>query len=400
MASFGGDYWRLWAASTGSNLGDGIVLAALPLLAAELTRDPVGVAGVTVAAQLPWLVFGLLAGVVVDRVDRRTVMWTVDVGRAALLAGLAVAVWLDVVSLPVVYVVVFALGIGETLFDTAAQSVLPRLVRPDQLEDANGRLFGAQLTANGFVGPPLGGLLFAVAVSLPFGVDAITFVVSAGLILRIRTQLRPAPTQRTSVAADVREGLRWLVQEPIVRAFAVGAGVINLGYAAASAVLVLYAQDHLGLDDVGFGFLLAAAAVGGVAGTLLSGWVVRRVGRRAAVLAAVWLMAATLVGMGAIPNAFVVGVLFSAHAVGVEVWNVVAVSYRQAVVPDELLGRVMSGYRVIAFGAFPLGAAAGGVIARATSVRVPLVVGGLWIAGLLPYLIPALTGDRLQRATA
>lgn len=389
-------YWSLWTASTASNLGDGVVLAALPLLAASLSQDPVAVSGVTIAAFMPWLLFGLLAGVVVDRVNRRLIMWTADVGRAVVVGLLAAAVMTDRASLWLIYAVVLLLGIGETLFDTAAQTVLPAIVETDQLESANGLLFGAQITANGFAGPPLGGLLFAAAVAAPFAVDAATFVVSAVLVGRLRGSLDVVRERKTTVLADVREGLSYLWRHRIIRAFAIGAAVINLGHAAEFSVIVLYAQQDMGLSDVGFGLLLAASAAGGIAGTVLAARVTRAIGRTAAVLASVAIAAASMAAVGLTAVPLLVGVALFAFAFVSEVWNVVAVSYRQAAVPDAVLGRVMAGYRVIAYGAFPLGALLGGVLAKAMDLEAAFFFAGAVIAGLLVYLTPILRGADLR----
>ncbi len=395
VSGLGGRYWRLWAASTGSNLGDGVMLAALPLLAARLTRDPAAVAGVTVAAFLPWLLFGLFAGVIADRLDRRAIMWITDAGRAVVLVGLAAAVTTDVISLPIVYVVVLILGIGETLFDTASQSILPAMVDATDLETANGRLFGAALAANGFVGPPLGGLLFGVAAAAPFAFDAVTFGASAVLIISIAGRFRPRRDDRTTVAADIKEGLAFLWRQRTIRAFAIGAATINLSYTAAAAVLVLYAQDILGLGDVGYGLLLAGAAIGGIAGTLVAAPIVRWIGRPAAVLSSVVALAISLGSMAWMTSPWAAAAALAGFAFASEVWDIVAVSYRQAVTPDALLGRLMAGYRVIAYGAFPVGAALGGVLATAIGLRAPFVVGGLVILALLVYLAPVIVRSDL-----
>lgn len=385
---------RVWWASTISNLGDGVALAALPLFAADLSRHPAAVAGVTAAATLPWLVFGLVAGVVVDRVDRVLLMRIVDLARTGVVAVIAVAAAGGWLSLPGLYALVLVLGVGEALFDTAAQAVLPALVPEDRLEDANGRIFGAQITANNFVGPPLGGVLFGLAVALPFAVDAGSFAVSATLLLGLR---RTAPADRREptgpVLQDVTDGLRWLASHRTIRAFAIGAGVINLAHTAATAVLVLFAEEALGLDDLGFGLLLAGAAIGSVLGSVVSARLSTTLGRRTAVLASVAAFAVALLGLAASTTPVVAAAALALFGFAGEVWNVIAVSYRQAAVPPELLGRIMASYRVIAYGALPVGAALGGAVASVASERVTFAAGGLLIAGLGAYLAAALTSD-------
>jgi MFS family permease len=391
---------RVLAASTASNLGDGVLLAALPLLARRVTDAPMAVASVTVAATAPWLVFGLAAGAIVDRAERFRLLVHADVVRAALLALFTALVVVDQISLGTIVVLVALVGIAETLFDTAAQAVLPALVEESELERANGRLFAGQLAANGFVGPPLGGALFVAASWSPFALDAASFAGSALLLtgLRSRTLSRSrqqqTATRQRSLRADVAEGLRWLWGHRGVRAFAIGAAVINVAHTGVMAVAVLFVRDELGAGATGFGLTLAGAAVGGLAGSLGAGRVVAWAGRRRAVLGGIGLFSVALAVAGVAPGVAVAALgLAMCNAAG-EVWNVVAVSYRQARVPDELLGRVMASYRVIAYGAMPTGALLGGAVATVFGLRAPFVVGAVLVAGLLVWFVPA-TGAEL-----
>lgn len=367
------------------------MLAAVPLLARRLSDDPLAVSSVTVAATLPWLLFGLAAGAVVDRTDRRRAMVRTDVVRCVGLALFALVVSAGSPSLAGVIAIVFLVGAAETIFDTAAQAVLPALVATDQLERANGRLFGAQTATNGFVGPPLGALLFAAGTALPFAVDAATFGLSAVLLFRLprRGSHQPATSasRGTTLRQDVREGLTWLWRDDGVRAFAVAAGVVNLAHTAAMAVAVLLVRDELGGSELVFGVTLAAAAAGSVAGSLVAAPIVDRVGRRRAVLGAIVAFALSLLCAGLAPNAVTAAIGLAAFGLGGEIWNVVAVSYRQARVPDHLLGRVMATYRVIAYGAMPVGAAIGGVIATIAGVRATFVAGAAAVAFLLLYFL-------------
>ncbi|MGB8360540.1 MAG: MFS transporter [Acidimicrobiia bacterium] len=385
-SSLGARFWRVWAAATASNVGDGIVLAALPLLAARLTREPIGVAATTIAVRLPWLVFGLFAGVIVDRRDRLRLMIGTDIGRAVVFAGMAAIVASGQMTLALLYATVFGVGVLETLFDTAAMSMTPALVRQDQLERANARINGAFIAANEFVGPPLGGALFAVAAAAPFGVDAATFALSVVILLTAGGRYRAERLQRSTVLADIRTGFGFLWREPLIRAFAIGAGVINLGFTSAVAVLVLHAQDNLGLDDVGFGILLATAAVGGLTGAQAAPRVLMALGRRRGVVLAVAGLASGVAITGAASTIWQAGFGYALVGFSVEVWNIASVTYRQSVTPDELLGRVMAGFRVIAYGAFPLGAALGGVVADLTSLRIAFFVGAGLILALVPYM--------------
>lgn len=380
-------FWAVWTASTASNVGDGIVLAALPLLAATLSRDPLTVATTTIAVRLPWLMFGLFAGVIVDRSDRLRLMMVTDLGRAAAYAGIALVVATGNMTLAILYITVFGVGVLETLFDTAAMSITPSLVDRAQLDHANARINGAQIAANEFAGPPLGAALFAIAAAAPFGVNAATFAVSAAILVTVGGSYRPARMEPPSIMGDIRVGFGFLWREPVIRAFAIGAGVINLGFTAAAAILVLHAQDNLGLDELGFGMLLASAAVGGVAGAQLAPRTITRVGRRPSVLASVVVVASGVAIMGAANDLWIAALGFTLFGFAGEIWNVVSVTYRQSVTPDEMLGRVMSGFRVIAYGAFPVGAALGGFIASAFNLRATFFVGAGIIAALFPFLL-------------
>lgn len=370
----GVNYWKLWAASTISNLGDGITLVAGPLLAASLTRDPVLVAGLAFAQRLPWLLFSLISGALVDRLDRRLLMAAVDGFRTVLLGFLGVAVLLDFVSIPLLYGVFFLMGTAETLFDTSSVSILPAVVPRESLEKANGRLFGAQIVANEFAAPPLGGLLFAVAASVPFLLDAGTFAAATALMLMIRGKFRverPEGAPPTTLWTEISEGLGWLWRNRLLRTLAITLGIMNLTMTATLAIFVLFAQERLGLGPVGYGVLMASVAVGGVAGSLV------------AERLAGWLGAGTTMRLGLLIEAvspgviafsrepLVVGVmlaLFGFHAI---VWNVVTISLRQQIIPERLLGRVNSAYRLLGLGGMSVGALLGGVLARSFGLTAP-----------------------------
>ena len=275
----GPEYGKLWTASTLSNLGDGVALVAGPLLIASLTRDPVLVAGIAFAQRLPWLLFSLISGALVDRLDRRRVMWTVDAFRTVLLGFLGLAVLLNFVSIPLLYAVFFLMGTAETLFDTASVSTLPAMVPRENLEKANGRLYGAQIVANQFAGRPLGGFLFAVAASVPFFLDAGSFAAAAALVLFMRGKFKAERTEGTpptTLWAEISEGLRWLWGNRLLRTLAISLGIMNLMTSVRLSIFVLFAQERLGLGSVGYGLLLTSTAVGGVMGSLAAerfvGW--------------------------------------------------------------------------------------------------------------------------------
>lgn len=274
-ARLGREFGKLWTASTVSNLGDGVMLVATPLLAAALTRDPLLVALVTFSHRLPWILFTLISGALVDRVDRRRLMVSVGAFRTVLIGSLGLLIWADLSSIPLLCAVFFLLGTAETLFDNASQAILPQVVPRERLEKANGRLQGARIVANELAGPPFGALLFALAATIPFLFNAGSFAAAAALLLTLRGSFRatrpeeePRNTPPTSLASEIGEGLRWLFGRRVLRTLAMMSSISNVAYAAGLSVLVLYAQELLGLGAFGYGILLSCGAVGGGSGEL------------------------------------------------------------------------------------------------------------------------------------
>ncbi|WP_229795638.1 MFS transporter [Saccharothrix coeruleofusca] len=382
----GAPFWRLWASSGLSNLADGLVKVALPLAAAHATRSPVLVAGVAVVTTLPWLLFALPAGALVDRVDRRWAALGANTARAALAGVLAVAAAGGADSIWVLYAVALGVGIAETVHDTAAQSVLPALVPSEALPRANGRLFAVELTTNEFAGPPLAGLLVATGTTLAFGAPAALWCAAVAALWSVRGGFRTDRREPTALRADIAEGLRYLWRDRLLRTLAVTGGVFNFARGAVGAVLVLHAVgpgSAMGLSDTGFGLLLTAMAAGGLAGSLVAERVAGALGRTGsfalAVLAGTAMAGAPAVTTQPLP----IGAAFFAGGMGVVVWNVVALSLRQRTTPDRLLGRVTSGSRLLLWGSLPLGAAAGGVLGQAFGLRAVFAASALLTLGLL-----------------
>ncbi len=405
--NLGPGYHKLWLAAAISTLGDGVCLTALPLLAATLSRDPLRVSLVAFASWLPWLLFGLLSGALVDRWDRRRMMWTVDACRFVVVGALGVAVLAGWASIPLLATIGFLLGSGQTLFDNAAQSLIPTLVSRDtqRLERANSQLYGAQTVGQNFAGPPAGGALFALAASVPFLADAVSFAASSTLIATIRGSFAPqrpvgtaAEEPRASLRADIAEGLRWLVGHRLLRVLAVMVGMMNLAVMAGEAILVLFAQEELGLGSVGYGLLLAGFAVGGVLASLIATQLSRRVGSGTLLVAVTFVEAAAWAVFGVGSNAWVGGAMLALVGGGSTVFNVVGVSLRQAIVPDRLIGRVVSTQRMVGFGAVPVGALLGGVVGRTLGVRAPFLLGAaiLTASGLLA--LPVVNNRAIQAA--
>ncbi len=397
MAKLGRSFNQLWTASAISNIGDGVMGAAFPLLVASITRDPVLVSGASVIGRLPWFLFALISGALVDRLDRRRVMIWTDVFRAVVVGVLAALIVFDEAGLAVIYGVAFLLGSAETMFDTSAEAIIPRLVPSQDLTSANGRLQATEWLASTFAGPPVGAALFALAAAVPFWVNSASFLVAALVVALVAGQFTSERTTGTaSIKQDIGEGIRWLWRNRVLRTLSLMAGGINLFSTGILAIFVLYAQDILGVNDIGFGVLLTVVGVGGLAGALASRFTVARLGPGVTVHTVVVLGAALSAAMGALSNAYLVGVLLLFYGFVVVHWNVVAVTLRQQLVPDQLRGRVAGAARLIAWGSQPLGALLGGLLAAGLGLRAPFFVAAAAWALMTVLTVPIVNNRTIE----
>jgi len=381
----GATYWRLWTATGLSGLADGVVKVALPLVAVQYTHSPTLIAGLAVALTLPWLLFSLPAGALADRLDRRRIMLVANGIRAGVLAALVLAVTVGAGSLWVLYVAALCVGTAETLYDTTAQSIVPQTVGPALLARANGRLYAVELTANQFVGPPLAGVLTVAGVAVAIGAPLVLWLAAVGVLTLVRGVYRAERAAPATMRADIAAGLRFLWRHRLLRTLAAIVGVFNLATSATSAVLVLYALGPMGLSEQGYGILLTATAAGSLLGSFVAEWMARVCGRVRSLTLAI-LAGAMLVGAPAVTaNPFLVGAAAFVGGVGVVVWNVISVSLRQRITPNELMGRVNSAYRLLAWGIMPVGAAAGGLLADWLGLRTVFLIMGMAVLVLLPF---------------
>lgn len=393
-------YWQLWSSSGLSNVADGVLHVALPLVAITYTTSPGLIAGVALAGRLPWLLFALQAGALSDRHDRRKVMLGANIGRATLLAVLAVLVAFGGGGIVALYVVAFAIGICETLYDTSAQSIMPQVVEKEQLSKANGRLYAVELTGQSFVGPPLGGLLMAVGAALALGGSSIAWFFAAGVLFFVRGSYRPAEVSTKSIRADIAEGLRFLWRQPVIRAMALLTGICNLASSAVFAVFVLYAvgpSSPMQLSEPAYGLLLTAAAVGALIGSLVADRIESRIGRQLSLALMLVVGALELAVPAMTSNVWAIATSMALAGGVVVLGNVVMVSLRQRVTPTRLLGRVNSAYRLIAWGTMPLGALLGGLVADAFGLVTLFWVGT--VVSLIPLLLlRVLTNKNMDQA--
>jgi len=363
----------LWSANSLSNLSDGLAFVSMPLLAASMTDDPRMIAGLAVMYSIVRLTVVLPIGVWVDRVDRRSLLVAANLLRGAALLAFAFTIQFGFASLLMLYVVMALVGVFESLADNAAVAILPSLVRRERLDKANGRIAAVQLIADEFVGPPLGGFLFALAAAAPMLAMGSLWGLAGlfALALPRRTaDAGPRPPRR-SVYAEARDGVRWLVRHRIVGSLALIGALASVGYMLPFSILVLVAEQNLGLDGGGYGVLLAFSALGGLLGSFIAPRLRDAVGYRWTIVASLALGAMTLAGLAFTSDAVVAGILLALYILHAVVWNICAASLRQRLVPDNLLGRVGAAGRVCGLLGLAVGAALGGLLA---TVNVSLAV--------------------------
>ena len=390
----GPDFRRLLWATGIDNLGTGAVTAAVPLLTVTVTHDPRLVSLVSAAAYLPWLLLSLPAGALADRHDRAGLMWRAQAAQAVLVAVTAVLAACGAIGIPALVGTAFGVGAGDVVFGTAAQAIVPELVAAPLLPRANGRQQAITTVTGQFAGPPLGSLLFGVAASLPFGLDAVSFAVSAVLVATL-----PRRAGGARARSAIRDGLAWLLRHRLLRTLAILVGVNAFCGQLAYATLVLLATQVVHLGARGYGLLLAGAALGSVLGGLVNARVVARIGPRTAVLTALAVNVGAFAGIGLSRDAVVLGTFLAVNGFATTLWNIVTVGLRQRFVPPALLGRVSSAYRLLGWGLIPLGTLTGGLLAHGLGLRAPYlvaaVVRGLALVAALPVLVrPLWTGQR------
>jgi len=371
-ARLGTSFRWLVASSWTTNLGDGLMMAAGPLLVASQTRDPLLVASAAMSFQLPWLVFGLVAGAMADRLDRRVLVMAMDAARAVVLAGLCVVIITGHVNIWFVMAAMFLVGLAEVFADSATSTLVPMLVDKPDLGIANARIQVGFLTANQLVGPAVGAVIFAAGMAYPFLIQTVCVVLGVVLVSRIATP--PGAVRehvQTHVRQDIAEGVRWLAGNGPVRTLALVIVAFNVTWAAPWSVLVLWATERVGIDEAGFGLLTTASALGGLLGTLVYGRVEKRVPLATlmrTVLACEVVfhlaMALTTSAYAAYPLLF----FFGAYAF---IWGTLSQAVRQRAVPAEFQGRVGSVYMLCVMGGMLIGSLLGGLIARQWGVNAP-----------------------------
>lgn len=409
-------FQRFITASGMTNLADGIAVVAWGWIASLLTRDALLVALVPVALRLPWALLALPAGLVTDRIDRRRLILAMDAVRALAFLFAALALWAALplapapmagVASPGLYAALLlaamVVGGAEVFRDNAAQTMLPALVPQDRLERANGQLWSAELLTNALIGPALGAFLIGLWLPLAFGLNAAAYAVAMLLVAGLAGSFRAARTERRGWKAEIGEGFAFLRGSPLLKTLAWTTGFWNLFHQMIVIGVVLHAQENLNLSAQAYGLTLAGGAVGGIAGSLMG----ERIGRAlGATRTMQWMLALSgpcFIAMALAPGPWTLGLCFAAMEFSGFVWNVVSVSTRQRLIPDALLGRVNSLYRLLAWGMMPVGLALSGLVVSAGELfltRSAALVLPFWAAGLGSMAVSVLVWGRIARGFA
>jgi MFS family permease len=402
--ALGWRFAKLWTASTTSALGSGLATIAAPLLVASRTSSPLLVSAAFGVAWLPWLLFALPGGVLVDRVDRRRLMIVIDVLRVVAMGVLATAIAAGHASIGLLYAVLFVINSGEVIFRSAGQAMIPAVVPWSRLERANGWLVGGTTLMQGMLAGPLAGFLFAAAASIPFFVNAGTYAASALLIALVAGTYRSAPRaeqagvpggqRRPSIRTEIAEGFRWLAGQRLLRTMAVLIGLLNLTLTAATAVLVLLARERLHLGSVGYGLLFTCMAGGGIVGSLIGDKLIRWVTPTWTIRIGLLIEAGMHLALATSRSAYLVGFALLAFGVHGALWGIVGNSLRQRLTPPEMLGRVSSTSLFIAAGGNCAGAMLGGVVAERFGLTAPY-----WVGFVVAIIVSATTWRIFDRAT-
>jgi hypothetical protein len=386
----GRDFRWLLSSSLVNNAGDGIVLAAGPLLVASQTHDPFLVSLALMFDYLPWLLFGLVGGVAADRFNRRLLVIGANLVRALVLAGLVVTIATGTVNIALVLGAILILGTAEVFADSASSTLMPSIVARDDLAVGNARMQGAFIMVNQLLAPPIGAFLFAIGMALPFATNAAAFLLGAVLISRISASVGDVAAarsgERAHFVADLVEGVRWLAGHPAMRTLAITIFAFNVTYGAAMGVLVLYAAQRLHMDAVGFGLLTTAAAAGGVVATVSYVALTRRFSLGNIMRVGLVVETLTHLTLAMTTSPIVALAIMFASGVHGFTWGTTATTVRQRVVPNELLGRVGGVMRFAGYGGLVIGTPIGGLIAGQYGITAPFWVGFVGSAILVVLL--------------
>lgn len=372
---------RMWASSIISNLADGVMLAAVPLLAISLTDSPVLISLIGAMVMLPWLLFAILIGAVVDRVDRRFILAGANATRSAVVGILALLIATNHVTIFWLLAAAFVIGACEVAADTTAQSLIPQILDKKDFEKGNSRLQISETVIQGFIGAPISGFIYALAIYLPFFINSLGFAISALFALSIPVKylqdIRVEEADKTPkrFVEDMKFGISYLYNQKVLRRLVVTTATIGLCYSMCTATMVLFIIKDLGLSEKYFGVIMAIQGVGAVAGSLIASKMSTKFGRSQVMTFAIVVSSAVLLFQGFAPNIYIFVALATFGGFVISQWNILLMATYQTVIPIELYGRIHGTRRTLVWGAMPIGSLIGGVLAN-FSLRLPMYVGG------------------------
>ena len=381
---------RMWASSIVSNLSDGILIAAAPLLAISLTDSTVLISAIGASVMLPWLLFAIPIGVLVDRVDRRFILAGANATRSAVVGALALLIATDHVTIYWLLVASFVIGVCEVAADTTAQSLIPQILEEKNFEKGNSRLQISETVIQGFVGAPLSGFIYAIAIALPFFINSLGLAVASLLALSIPIKYLQdvrkddVEKEKKKFVADMKFGIRYLFNEKVLRRLVVTTASIGVCYSMGMATMVLFIIKELELPKQLFGVVLTIQGIGAIMGAFMAPRLSKKFGRSRVMTFGITSSSLVLLLQGFSPNIYVFVALATFGAFAVSQWNILLMATYQTVIPNELYGRIHGTRRTLVWGMMPIGSLLGGVLAH-YSLRLPMYVGGV-IATTLAFL--------------
>jgi MFS family permease len=378
---FSSAFQRLWTASAASNLADGLLKTAAPLLATTLTKDPFWISTIAALSMLPWLFFASPIGGLVDRINRRTMLAVANTLRLIAVIIIATTTGLELITLPILLGAIFIFGVGEVIYDTTLQSMMPEVLTKDQLDRGNARLQIVGITLAEFVGAPVSGLLFAASIALPFYFGGAGILVAVFLVLAIPRAYSIAEVPLKAKAPtgfweDVRFGIRYLYEDKVLLKLVLLTSSIGFFFSASSSTMVLFFTELLNTPIAIFGFLFAAPAVGALIGSIVAPKISERFGRTTTMAWSIFLSSLLVVIQGFSPNYWVAAALIGVGSMVITGWNILLMSTYHQIIPGELFGRIHGTRRTLVWGLMPIGSLLGGVLAS-IDLRLPFIAGGI-----------------------
>ena len=375
----GSAFNRLWAAFSSAKLGDGLMAAAAPLLAYQLTKDSVLIAMAGAMYLLPWLLFAIAIGTLVDRIDRRRTLVAVAIFRAVVATLLAFSIYFEQLNIYGLLLATFLIGTADVFNDTALQSVIPSILGKEKLERGNSRFQISDTVLQSFIGLPLGAVIFAAAAFAPFGINAFGFALAAILIALIPRKYlvkKEKVEQQPTFRSQLTDGMKYLWGEKKILRLVIATAAVGFGFNVATATAVLFMRDTLGVSEAAYGVVLLGGALGALLGAIISPKLSKRFGRGTVLAWSITLTTIFEALQGLSPNVYYFMVFSLIAGLNIAAWHGLLMSVYHTLIPNELFGRVHGARRTLVWGMMPLGALVGGIIAK-VDLRLPYLVGGL-----------------------